>query len=336
MKITPALDWLMEKSDPGVRFFALRDLMGAPSNDPDVVAARRATVRSSPVKEILDAMEPEGFWVKPGPGYSPKYTGTMWQVIFLGQFGADPENKKVRLAGNYVLDHSRSERGGFSASATAGGLVQCLQGNLVASLLELGFAEDKRLKEAMTWLARSVTGEGIAPSSDKEADVRYLRSANSGPGFECSANRWLPCAWGAIPTMDALSRVPPRARTPSIRRAMEAGADFLLSRDPAVADYPMGWTTKPNGSWFKFGYPMGYVTDVLRNLEVLVRLGLGKDPRLANAREMLLAKRDAQGRWPLEYSYAGKSWFDLGQKKKSSKWVTLRALRVLKGMGVAV
>jgi hypothetical protein len=98
----------------------------------------------------------------------------------------------------------------------------------------------------------------------------------------------------------------------------------------------MGWTTKPNGSWFKFGYPMGYVTDVLRNLEVLVRLGLGKDPRLANAREMLLAKRDAQGRWPLEYSYAGKSWFDLGQKKKSSKWVTLRALRVLKGMGVAV
>jgi hypothetical protein len=51
---------------------------------------------------------------------------------------------------------------------------------------------------------------------------------------------------------------------------------------------------------------------------------------------MLLAKRDAQGRWPLEYSYAGKSWFDLGQKKKSSKWVTLRALRVLKGMGVAV
>jgi len=330
------IDWLLENSDPGVRFFTLRDLLGAPPDDSELRAARRATVRTSPVKEILDAMESEGFWVKPGPGYSPKYTGTVWQVMFLGQFGADGASKKVQTAANYVLNHSRTERGGFSATATAGGMIQCLQGNLGAALLELGFGQDKRLKEALDWLARSVTGEGIAPAGDKEAEVRYLRSANSGPGFECSANHWLPCAWGAVPTMDALSRVPPRARTPSIRRAIEAGVEFLLSRDPAAADYPMGWSSKPNGSWFKFGYPMGYVADVLRILEVLVRLGFGKDPRLANARELLLRKRDPQGRWPLEYSYAGKTWFDLGPKKKPNKWVTLRASRVLKGMGVAV
>ena len=46
---------------------------------------------------------------------------------------------------------------------------------------------------------------------------------------------------------------------------MKRGTAFLLSRDPAVSDYPMGYTTKPNGSWFKFGYPLGYVTDVLQN-----------------------------------------------------------------------
>ena len=330
------IDWLLETSDPGVRFFAMRDLLGAPPDDPELLAARRATSRTSPVKEILDAMEPGGFWVKPGPGYSPKYTGTVWQVIFLGQFGADPENKKVQQAGNHVLDHSRSERGGFSANATASGMVQCLQGNLGASLLELGFGQDERLKAALNWLARSVTGEGIAAATEKEAEVRYFRSANSGPGFECSANHWLPCAWGAVPAMDALSLIPRRTRTQGVRRAIHVGAEFLLSRDPALADYPMGWSSKPNGSWYKFGYPMGYVADVLRILEVLVRLGYGKDSRLMNARELLLAKRDVQGRWPLEYSYAGKTWFDLGPKKKPNKWVSLRALRVLKGMGVAV
>jgi hypothetical protein len=32
----------------------------------------------------------------------------------------------------------------------------------------------------------------------------------------------------------------------------------------------------------------------------------------------------------LEYTYAGKTWGDFGEKKQPNKWVTLRAARVLK------
>jgi hypothetical protein len=329
-----ALDWLLEKTDPGVRYFALRDLMGAPADDPEVRAARKATTRASPVREILAAEEREGWWVKPGPGYSPKYTGTLWQVIFLGQFGADIQEPRVRRAADYVLEHSRSPYGGFSAGANNTGMVHCLQGNLGASLLELGLGSDPRLKEALDWMSRSITGEGIAPAKEREAPVHYFRSGNSGPGFLCSANNHKPCAWGAIPALDALSRVPPRSRSAAARRAIEAGTGFLFSRDPAVADYPMGWNTKPSGSWYRFGYPMGYVTDVLRGVEVLTALGHGRDPRLSRAADLILSKRGADGRWPLEYSYEGKTWFDIGEKRRPNKWVTLRALRVLKRMGV--
>jgi hypothetical protein len=332
------LDWLLEPEDPGVRAFALRDLLGAPADDPDVRAARRATLRRPPVQPILEAMKDEGYWVKAGGGYSPKYTGTVWQVIFLGQFGADGDDRRIRRAADYVLDHSRSTLGGFSATSTEGvptpvGMIHCLQGNLGASLLELGFGDDARLKEALVWQARSVTGEGIASARSKEP-VRFYRSGTSGPGFQCAANNQKRCAWGAIPAMDALSRVPARSRTPVMRRAIQTGVEFLLSRDPARAAYPMGWSTKPNGSWFKFGYPMGYVTDVLRNAEVLVALGKGRDPRLKNLAALILEKRRPDGRWPLEYSYLGKTWFDLGPKRVANKWVTLRALRALKGMGV--
>jgi len=80
---------------------------------------------------------------------------------------------------------------------------------------------------------------------------------------------------------------------------------------------------------------MGYVTDVLRNAEVLVRLGKGRDRRLRPLAELILSKRDDRGRWPLEYSYQGKTWFDLGRKRAPNKWVTLRARRALRGMGVA-
>jgi hypothetical protein len=211
-------------------------------------------------------------------------------------------------------------------------MVHCLQGNLAASLLELGFGSDPRLKEALDWLARSITGDGIAPASSKKP-VRYYRSGNSGPGFCCAANNHKPCAWGAIPALEALSRIPPSARAPAQRRALRQGMAFLLSTNPAQAAYPMGYSTKPNGSWFKFGYPLGYVADVLRNAEVLVALGKGRDRRLRRLKELIVSKRGDDGRWRLEYSYAGKTWFDLGAKRAPNKWVTLRARRALKGLG---
>jgi hypothetical protein len=330
---SPVLDWLLEKRDPGVRYFALRDLLGVPPDDPELAAARRATVRTPPVKAILEAMEPDGWWVKPGPGYSPKYTGTVWQVIFLGQLGADGAHRRVRKGADYVLEHSRTSLGGFSATATQGGMIHCLQGNLGAALLELGFGDDPRLRQALDWLARSITGEGIAPNSETTAEVRYLKSANSAPGFVCSANNHLPCAWGAVPALEALRRIPSRQRSPAVRRAIDTGVAFLFSREPAVADYPMGWSSKPNGSWFKFGYPMGYVADALRIAEVLVGLGHGRDPRLRRLKDLILSKRGPDGTWPLEYSYTGKTWFDLGAKRLPNKWITLRALRALQGMG---
>ena len=214
-------------------------------------------------------------------------------------------------------------------------MIHCLAGNLAAAMLDLGRLGDARLDAALDWLARSITGDGIAPAEQKGAPVRYYRSGNSAPGFACSANNHQPCAWGAVKALLALSKVPAPARTPAIRAAITTGIDFLFSRDPAVADYPMGYATKPSQSWFRFGYPIGYVTDVLQTLEVLTALGCGSDARLRPTLDLVLSKRDKQGRWKLEYTYNGKMWAAIEEKGKPSKWVTLRALRVLKGCGVA-
>ena len=326
------LPWLLEhdQDNPGVRYFVLRELLDRPQDDAEVEAARQAVMESGPVPVILNAMQPGGYWVKEGHGYAPKYTGTVWQVIFLAMFGADGQDERVRVACEYMLDNNRCKTGGFSYTGTQSGLLHCLQGNLCAALIDLGYFGDARLDEAIDWLARSVTGEGIAPSDEKKAEVRYLRSGNSAPGFACSANGHLPCAWGAVKAMLAFSKVPEGKRSPSVKTAVETGVEFLLSHDPAKADYPMSLSNKPNRSWFQFGYPIGYVTDVLQNLEVLTALGCGEDAHLKNAIDLLLSKQDAQGRWKMEYTYNGKTWVDVEQKGQSSKWVTLRALRVLK------
>ena len=130
--------------------------------------------------------------------------------------------------------------------------------------------------------------------------------------------------------MLAFSKLPLELRSPLIERAIQQGVDFLFSADPADADYPAGWTDKPSRNWWKFGFPVFYITDLLQNVEALVALGYGSDARLTKALQIIRDKQNAQGRWSLDYNYSGKTWLDFGEKRQPNKWVTLRALRVLK------
>jgi hypothetical protein len=325
------IPWLLEEdaAQPAVRHFTLRDILGRNSDDEELRQAQAVVMASGPVPKILAAQHPEGYWVKPGPGYGPKYMGTVWQVTFLAQLGADGADPGIHAAAEYILSNSVAPNGGFSVNKTASAFIHCLGGNLGAALIDLGWWDDMRLQKALEWQARTITGEGVAGADTKDNTERYYKSGTCGPDFACAANRG-PCAWGAVKAMLAFGKLPPSQRTPLIEAAIERGLGFLLSRDPAVADYHMGWAEKPSRSWFKFGYPVAYVTDILQNLEALAALGCGGDSRLANALELVESKQDACGRWKMEYSYNGKTWADIEKKGQHSKWVTLRALRVLK------
>jgi hypothetical protein len=326
-----SLGWLLEPDDPGVRYLALRDLLDRPADDATLLAAQQAAHTQGPIATVLAAMAPEGHWVEPGPGYNPKYRSTVWSITLLAQLGASAAlDERIGRACAAVLDHTLASGGQFSTSSAPSGTVDCLQGNLCWALLELG-CDDARLERAFEWMARSVTGEGVAPSTERAAPVRYY-AGKCGPGFACGANNKLPCAWGAAKVMLAFGNWPAERRTPVIARAIAQGVEFLLGIDPASAAYPSGWSEKPSGNWWKFGFPMFYVTDILQIVEALVGLGCGSDPRLANALKLIREKQDAQGRWALEYDYAGKTWVDFGPKKQPNKWVTLRACRALKAV----
>jgi hypothetical protein len=326
-----SLPWLLEEQDPGPRYLALRDLVGLPTNNPELVAAQKTAHAQAPISIILDNMHPKGYWSKPGPGYNPKYFSTVWSLITLAQLGASVlSDIRISQACDYILNKNLTSQGQFSYNGTPSGTIDCLQGNLCAALVALG-CNDARLKLAYEWMARTVTGAGLAPNTEKDAPLRYY-AYKCGPLFACGANKQLPCAWGATKVMLALAYWPKENRTPLIEQAIEHGVDFLFSTDPVLANYPCGNTPKPSRDWWLFGFPVFYITDILQIVEALVGLGFGTDPRLANATQLIREKQDAQGRWSLEYNYLGKTWFDYGQKNQPSKWVTLRALKVLKAI----
>ena len=323
-----SLSWLLEPDSPGVRYLALRDLM-EDASEAELSAAREAAHRGGPIAAILDNMSTEGYWAKAGPGYLPKYRSTVWALIMLAQMGALAEqDERITLACSYLLDHALAAGGQFSISGAPSSTADCLQGNMCWALTELGY-DDPRLDSAYEWMARSVTGDGLAPNTERDAPLRFYAS-QCGPTFACGSNNKLPCAWGGAKVMLAFSVLSEERRTGLIENAIQQGVDFLFSVDPAEATYPSGFSDKPSGNWWKFGFPVFYVTDLLQIVEALVGLGYGSDPRLGNALTLIREKQDEQGRWPLEYDYTGKTWVDFGPKKQPNKWVTLRALRALK------
>jgi len=330
-----SLSWLLEPESPGVRYLALRDLVGLTPDDGELRAARKAAHQSKPIATILAKMESDGYWCEPGPGYNPKYRATVWSLILLAQLGASiHEDARIATACAYLLDHALTPRGQFTTSGAPSGTIHCLDGNCCWALLELGY-EDERLTTAFEWMARSVTGEGIAPATDHDAPLRYYASSTCGPAFACAANNKLACAWGATKVMLAFSRWPSKRRTPVMKRAIQQGIDFLFSTNPAGAAYPVGRGGNPSQKWWKFGFPVFYTTDVLQLAEVLVSLGYAKDPRLADTLTLIRDKQDAAGRWAQDNDYTGRTWVSFGPSRQPNKWVTLRARRVLQAAGDA-
>ena len=241
------LSWLLEESEPGIRYLALRHLLDLPADDPQLLQAQRAAHTQGPIATILGNMQPEGYWSEPGAGYYPKYFSTVWSLILLAQLGASiDEDERIKVASNYMLDHALTPDGIFSTNGLPSGTADCLLGNLCHALVSLG-CKDKRLEKAFEWMARTVTGEGIAPMEEKKAPVRYY-AGKCGPTFACGSNNKLPCAWGGVKVMLAFSAWPVEKRTPFIQSAIQHGMDFFFSVDPATAAYPNGWAEKPSGN----------------------------------------------------------------------------------------
>jgi hypothetical protein len=83
-------------------------------------------------------------------------------------------------------------------------------------------------------------------------------------------------------------------------------------------------------SWLKSSFPWFYGYNILRGLDVLTKLGYAKDERLNDSVEILLQKRQSNGTWILESAPIVRMQTNIEAKGKSSKWITLIALRVLK------
>ncbi|NTW40545.1 MAG: hypothetical protein HGA44_11780, partial [Cellulomonadaceae bacterium] len=89
----------------------------------------------------------------------------------------------------------------------------------------------------------------------------------------------------------------------------------------------------PQRRWLEIGFPNGWYYDVARVLDYLRLARPAPDERMSEALDTLGSKQ-VDGRWPLEHAYHSRLLVDLGETEGGpSRWLTLRALRVLRWAG---
>jgi len=337
------IEWLLEKENPSVRYFTLRDLLDKEKTNSEVEETKAAIQNSKVIVKILSKQKVEGYWEAPDSPYHPKYKSTYWQIMALGQLRTDKSHKKVQKACEFVLNLQLDE-GGFSSytkktaletydwmrsrvtlkeklppdpKTWAQSLVtehqySCLTGNVCAAMLRMSYGTDPRVVKALNWLVKIQNRDGGWLCPYWKAHIKDIHG----------------CFYGTICTLEAFSEVPEGKRTNEMRQAIARGAEFMLMHRLYKADHH-GYRVI-NRQWLRFSFPWFYGYNTLRGLAVLTKLGFIHDERMTDAVEVLINKRRPDGTWLLESTPTGRMQTNIETVGKPSKWVTLNALRVLK------
>ncbi len=320
-----ATQWLLEEENPSVRYYTLKDILGKSDHDRDVQEAKGAIMRHGIVPDILQAQREAAYLVTYPDFYADKYKGLAWQLIVLAHLGAEEDAQIIEQC-EYLLNVSQeTEDGGFASETAAergGGkitkVIPCLTGNMVWSLIHFGYLGDVRLQRAIAWITRFMRfNDGVEEDPQIPPYDRY----------EMCWGRHT-CIMGVVKVLKGLASIPQELRTPEVNDTMDKAVEFLLIHHIYKRSHDLNTIAKPG--WLQFSFPLLYQTDLLEILDMLTGLGIADD-RMQDAVDIVLSKQDEMGRWRVDDTSAtDRLLIPFGHKGEQSKWLTLRAMRVLK------
>ena len=319
-------DWLLEEDNPSVRYFALIQLLDKPQNDPEVAAAKKAIMTAGAVPKILSKQSSDACWEAADEYYTAKYRGTSWQLLILSELSADGKDERIRKACEFILEASQDlESGGFSlwhsvkmGGGRHNGVIPCLTGNMVYSLIRLGLLEDERVHRGVDWIVRY---QRFDDGDSRAPNVWPYENLVSGCFGKHS------CHMGVVKSLKALAEIPTNKQSKAVNDAIAQGAEYMLKHHIHKRSHNLTKVSKPG--WPHFGFPLMYQDDVLEVLGILTKLGY-RDERMQEAIDLVISKQDTTGRWNLENTFNGRFQTNIEQKGLPSKWITLNALTVLK------
>jgi hypothetical protein len=313
-----AIQWLLGKDQPAVRYHALVNLLDRKEDDPEVREARSKIGHVGWAADQLRQQGPKGFWERREPRNIPEwvnflrlpmYHSTNWRALVLADLGIDSTDPRIRKIADLIFEYKLLLSSPFNFFHEE----VCIAGNTARMMTRFGYGDDRRVRKLFDWLIEDQREDG---------------------GWNCSQDT--PGTLDAWEALAAFACIPKPNRSPKMERTIARGAEFYLERKL----FEEGRKYAP---WFRFHYPNHYFYDILVGLEIMIQLGFAGDRRLRPALDVLREKRRRDGTWIMDKLHP-----DIGPgtkhnpdikeirplviepPKEPSKWITLKALTVLK------
>ena len=295
----------------------MRDLTDASA---DEVSAERARVATEGAGARLLALQaPDGRWG--GAAWNRGWDSTMHVLLLLREMGLDPESGEARRAVALVRDRVTWQGCGppevHDNRFFAGEVEPCINGQVAA--------------------AGAYFGQDVRSLVD-----RLLAEQLPDGGWNCEAENGSTRSsfHTTICVLEALLEHERRAgRDARVTEARLRGQEYFLERrllrrksTGEVIEKDRKASAGDRPAFTGLAFPAWWHYDALRALDYLRSAGVAPDERVAEAIGLVSSKRGADGRWLLDVRYPGEMPVELdegGGVGRPSRWITLRALRVL-------
>ena len=308
--------WLLD-SDPSLRWQTMRDLLKLPEEDWS--DERRKVETEGWGATLLSCQDRDGLWA--GGAFVPRgfsasqwrtegqpWTATSFVLTQLREFGLDPQSESARRTIELISYSGRWDHAG--EPFWQGEVEECINGRTVADGAYFG-------ANVSTIVQRLL--------ADRQPDG----------GWNCERTNGSVCSSFAT-TINVLEGLlefeKATGGTTASKQARKAGEAYLLKRHL----FRRLKTGQPaDGKFLQLLYPYRWRYDILRALDYFRASTLfdggPSDSRLRDSIEFLRSRQMPDNTWAMDWRLPGRVWFEFDDGPgKPSKWLTLRALRVLK------
>jgi hypothetical protein len=302
----PVVDWLLD-ADPSIRWQVMRDLIDTPA---EIVDAERSRVALEGWgARLLDQQRSDGQW---GDGIStPFWWSNMYSLVFLRDLGLDPASARARHAIDLVRSNVTWGPEFGDSPFFEGEVEPCINGRVVALGAYFGERSDRLVDRLL---------------SEQLADGGWNCEAERG-SVRSSFHTTICVLEGLLAFEQAFGATSP------VTEARTRAQEYLLERR-LLRRLSTGDIIEP--AWMQFAFPTLWHYDVLRALDYLRAARVRPDARVEEALAIAIERSQGDGRWLLDVRHRDTLHEELsGTVGAPNRWVTLRAMRVLKWYGVA-
>ncbi len=298
------INWLLS-GDIAIQYLTHKYLLGAPG--PELSPLRKRIAVEGWGKAFLDARNPSGHWSR--DFYQVKWVSSHYTLLDLRYLEIEPVQPIMDTLA-LILQKCKSADGSVNESHSV------KSGDLCVNGMFLNYA----------------SFFGI-PESDLHSIIDYIL-ANRMPdgGFNCDLGRVSPVHSSMHTTISILEgfnefiKAGYTYKAEAIKEASRTAEEFLLIHHLYKSDKSGKVIDK---RWLMLSIPSRWKYDILRALVYFADAGMPYDPRMADAINVLTSKQRADGTWPVQAKHTGLVHFDMEQTGASSRWNTLRTLRVM-------